>query len=209
MDSHRTHSAGDAGWLRVGMPNRAGNRYGRLGPIEQRGRRRGPPDTAESDVAILCSDQSYECSLTTASVFLPIRMIFFRCDCVAREKGGHRSRSSVGGGVRSTCKRASGIERRREGRIRTMQFVAHTSNGTPSDSGCRETAGQHGRCASRAARPGCRAAECRRDRRRSRAPRRPRPRPSARRRRRPVPRSTSRARAPARCSECPMTSGSA
>ncbi|CAI8978193.1 hypothetical protein EMIT0158MI4_40470 [Burkholderia ambifaria] len=72
--------------------SQAGNRYGRLGPIGACGRRRGPPDTAESDVAILCSDQSYECSMTTASVFLPIRMIFFRCDCSMRAKDGHRSR---------------------------------------------------------------------------------------------------------------------
>ncbi|RQS64775.1 hypothetical protein DID98_01585 [Burkholderia sp. Bp8984] len=91
MDSHRTHSAGDAGWLRVGMPGQAGNRYGRLGPIGQRGRRRGPSDTAESDVAILCSGQSYECSLTTASVFLLIRMIFFRCGCAMWGKVGKRS----------------------------------------------------------------------------------------------------------------------
>ncbi|ARF88104.1 hypothetical protein BURCENBC7_AP2909 [Burkholderia cenocepacia BC7] len=40
MDSHRTHSAGDAGWLRVGMPGQAGNRYGRLGSTGQCGRRR-------------------------------------------------------------------------------------------------------------------------------------------------------------------------
>ncbi|GAU04604.1 hypothetical protein BSLA_02r2339 [Burkholderia stabilis] len=40
MDSHRTKSAGDAGWLRVGMPGQAGNRYGRLGSTGQRGRRR-------------------------------------------------------------------------------------------------------------------------------------------------------------------------
>ncbi|RQS36456.1 hypothetical protein DIE03_04740 [Burkholderia sp. Bp8992] len=77
MDSHRRYSAGAAGWLRVGTPGQAGNRYGRLGPIEHRGRRRGPSCTVDSDVAILRSDQSYECSLTTASVFLPIRTIFF------------------------------------------------------------------------------------------------------------------------------------
>ncbi|CAG9207282.1 hypothetical protein BVI1335_190042 [Burkholderia vietnamiensis] len=48
-----------------------------VGRERHRRRRRGPSNAAESYVAILCSDQSYECSLATASVFVPIRTIFF------------------------------------------------------------------------------------------------------------------------------------
>ncbi|MDR8728921.1 hypothetical protein FEP94_03470 [Burkholderia pseudomultivorans] len=51
----------------------------------------GPPADVESDVAILCCDQWYECSLTTASVFLPIHTIFAERRPGSAEKAVNRA----------------------------------------------------------------------------------------------------------------------